>query len=63
VRKHPTTKPFRRGDEKAVFRFGGSAVVLFGERGKWRPEEDLIAHTKEGVETLVRLGDVIACRL
>jgi phosphatidylserine decarboxylase len=63
VRKHPTTKPFRRGDEKAVFRFGGSAVVLFGERGKWRPEEDLISHTKEGVETLVRLGDVIARRL
>jgi phosphatidylserine decarboxylase len=63
VRKHPIDKPYKRGDEKAVFRFGGSAVVLFGERGRWRPEEDLISRTTEGIETLARLGDVIAQRL
>ena len=32
---HPLHLPFRRGEEKAVFRFGGSAIVVFGERGKW----------------------------
>jgi phosphatidylserine decarboxylase len=63
VRKHPVEKPFKRGDEKAVFRFGGSAVVLFGERGRWKPEEDLISRTREGIETLVRLGEVIARRI
>jgi phosphatidylserine decarboxylase len=43
-----------------VFRFGGSAVIVFGQEGAWRPCDDLLAHTKEGVETLVRLGETIA---
>jgi len=62
VQKHDIDKPFKRGHEKAVFRFGGSAVVLFGEPGKWRPEQDLLDRTQQGTETLVRLGDVIAAR-
>jgi len=35
VQKHPFDRPFKRGDEKAVFKFGGSAVVVFGEPGTW----------------------------
>jgi len=54
--QHDTELPFRRGDEKATFRFGGSAVVLFGEPGRWLPGDDLLQHTEAGVETLVRLG-------
>lgn len=57
---HPIDRPFVRGDEKSIFRFGGSAVVVFGEAGAWRPAEDVLQKTREGVETLVRLGDVIA---
>ena len=57
---HPLHLPFRRGEEKAVFRFGGSAIVVFGERGKWSPSADLLEHTRENVETLVRLGDCVA---
>jgi phosphatidylserine decarboxylase len=57
---HPLHLPFRRGEEKAVFRFGGSAIVVFGEAGKWRPSADLLEHTRENVETLVRLGDCVA---
>jgi phosphatidylserine decarboxylase len=52
--------PFRRGEEKAVFRFGGSAIVVFGERGKWSRSADLLEHTQQNVETLVRLGDCVA---
>ena len=57
---HPLHLPFRRGEEKAVFRFGGSAIVVFGERGKWSPSADLLEHTQQNVETLVRLGDCVA---
>ena len=57
---HSLHLPFRRGDEKAVFRFGGSAIVVFGEAGKWCPSADLLEHTQENVETLVRLGDCVA---
>ncbi|HEY1980797.1 MAG TPA: phosphatidylserine decarboxylase [Xanthobacteraceae bacterium] len=62
VQVHPLDIPYQRGAEKSVFKFGGSAVVVFGEPGKWRPADDLVQHTKEGMETLVRLGDVIAFR-
>jgi phosphatidylserine decarboxylase len=57
---HPLDIPFARGAEKSVFKFGGSAVVLFGQPGAWTPADDLLENTKKGIETLVRLGDVIA---
>jgi len=57
---HPLDAPFARGEEKSVFKFGGSAVVLLGERGAWTPADDLLERTAQGIETLVRLGDVIA---
>lgn len=57
---HPVDLPFRRGEEKSVFRFGGSAIVVFGEPEKWCPTEDILKHTRENVETLVRLGDCVA---
>ncbi len=60
VQSHPTDRPFARGAEKAVFKFGGSAIVVFGEAGKWSPCDDILAHTEDGVETLVRLGEPLA---
>jgi phosphatidylserine decarboxylase len=60
VQTHPLDLPFKRGEQKSVFRFGGSAVVLFGEPGAWRPSDDILQKTSEGIETRVRLGDAIA---
>jgi phosphatidylserine decarboxylase len=57
---HPLDRPFGRGDRKAVFKFGGSAVVVFGQAGTWTPSNDVLKNTERGIETLVRLGDVIA---
>jgi hypothetical protein len=37
--------------------------LSFGERGVWLPSPDIIAKTHEGIETFVRLGDVIATGL
>jgi phosphatidylserine decarboxylase len=62
VQTHPLDKPFLRGQEKSVFRFGGSAIVVFGERRAWRPSDDIVSRTNEGVETLVRLGEPIGAR-
>src|SRR5205807_9057158 len=62
VQIHPLDSPFHRGEEKLVFRFGGSAIVMFGEEGSWRPSDDLLKHTRDGVEALVRLGDALAVR-
>jgi phosphatidylserine decarboxylase len=59
---HPLDAAFARGAEKSVFKFGGSAIVVFGEPNAWRPTEDLLVRTREGIETLVRLGDIVACK-
>jgi phosphatidylserine decarboxylase len=63
VQIHPTDRRFALGAEKSVFKFGGSAVVVFGERGAWRPSADILKYTRDNIEILVRLGDPIAERL
>jgi phosphatidylserine decarboxylase len=62
VQVHPLDTAFCRGEQKSVFKFGGSAIVVFGEPGTWRPADDVIERTKQGVETLVRLGEPLALR-
>jgi phosphatidylserine decarboxylase len=52
----------RRGDEKGTFRFGGSTVVLLVEPGRLEPDEDLVAASAAGLETLVRMGTRIGRR-
>jgi phosphatidylserine decarboxylase len=51
---------FGRGQEKGYFLFGGSTVIIYGERGAWVPTDDLLRHTAEGFETLVELGSPVA---
>jgi phosphatidylserine decarboxylase len=60
VQVHPLDQRFERGAEKSFFCFGGSAIVMFGEPGRWRPSEDILAQTRESTETLIRLGEVVA---
>jgi phosphatidylserine decarboxylase len=60
---HPLDAPFKRGQEKSIFKFGGSAIVMFGDPDKWIPSEDVLHHTEKGVEALVRLGETVATRL
>lgn len=48
-----------RADRKSVFEIGGSTVVLLFEPGRIELDEDLVSHTREGMETYVRLGDSI----
>jgi phosphatidylserine decarboxylase len=51
VQVHPLDATYHRGDEKFVFRFGSSVIVVFGEPGAWRANEDIVGHTREGIET------------
>jgi phosphatidylserine decarboxylase len=63
VQTHPETAPFQRGGEKGYFLFGGSTVVVLGEAGAWKPDDDLLEHSLQGHETLVRLGERIGSRV
>ncbi|WP_196888563.1 phosphatidylserine decarboxylase [Aureivirga sp. CE67] len=54
----PNTK-IEKGSEKGYFAFGGSTLVLFFEEGKVKLDEDLIENTKNGFETVVKMGEKI----
>jgi phosphatidylserine decarboxylase len=60
VQTHPYDRPFVRGAEKSVFRFGARQLLVFGEPGAWSPAKDILQYTERRVQTLVRLGDSVA---
>mgnify|MGYP000123733704 FL=1 len=56
-------KNFKRGDEKGYFLFGGSTVIVIGEKGKWKPSSDIIENTKEKRETYLHLGSEVGLKI
>ncbi|MDK4521365.1 phosphatidylserine decarboxylase [Fusobacterium necrophorum] len=48
-----------KGEEKGYFDFGGSTCLLLFEKGKVQLDEDLLEHTKKGIETKVYVGEKI----
>lgn len=47
----------RKGDEKGLFKFGGSCVVTLFERGRIRFDADLLEHSANQTEIYARMGD------
>lgn len=60
IQSHNEATPHQRGDEKGYFLFGGSTVILLGEKGKWRPSQDIIENTQKGIETYLHIGTEVA---
>ena len=48
-----------KGEEKGYFKFGGSTIVLLFKKGTISIDSDLLANTKNGLETRVRMGEEI----
>ncbi len=51
-----TGTTFARGDEKGMFLFGGSTVIVIGEKGRWTIDPRILANTNEGIETYLKMG-------
>jgi phosphatidylserine decarboxylase len=49
----------RKMDEKGYFKFGGSTLVLVFQPGYVNWADDLVAHSAEGYETLLKVGETI----
>ena len=49
----------QRGQEKGYFQFGGSTVVLLLEKGRTLVDEDILRNSREGHETIVKMGEKI----
>lgn len=63
ILNHHGKYAFRRGEEKGMFMFGGSTVVLLIEKGKAKIDTDILKNTAEGFETVVKYGEKIGTRI
>ena len=55
-------RPVNKGDEKGYFSFGGSCVILLFEKGRIRFDADLVANSRQNLETRCLFGTSIGCR-
>ena len=63
VQSYDETKKFERGNEKGYFLFGGSTVIILGEKGKWLPSKDIVDNTARGMETYLKIGTELGQKL
>ena len=59
IKNHHKEHSFCRGEEKGMFEFGGSTIVLLIEKDRVKPDDDLLRNTAEGYETVVKYGETI----
>ena len=52
----------KRGDEKGMFEFGGSTIVVMTEPGMAEPDKYIILNSNAQAETLVKMGESIGCK-
>ena len=50
----------KKGDERGVFSFGGSTVLMFCQSGRIKADADILVNTKQGYETYVEMGSSFA---
>ena len=50
---------YRRGEEKGMFEFGGSTVVVLLKKNAAVIDGDIMANSGEGIETIVHIGERI----
>lgn len=59
IQNHHQAAEVRRGQEKGLFQFGGSTVLLLLEPGRVRLDADILKNSEGGEETIVKMGERI----
>ena len=59
IQTYAPRKRVKKGDDKGYFKFGGSTIILFFEKGKVKIDKDIIEQTNKGYETSVVMGEKI----
>ncbi len=54
---HVPGRVAKKGEEKGLFKFGGSCVITLFQRGRIQFEADLVAQSAQCIETYARMGD------
>ena len=63
VQRHHGGGRFARGEEKGYFEFGGSTVILLLKPGAATIDDDIAEYSGRGIETVVRYGEKIGCKI
>ena len=62
IENHPPRPRVVRGEEKGMFRYGGSTIVLLLEPGRAAIDARILEAAARGEETPVRMGQAIGVR-
>lgn len=54
---HVPGRAVAKGEEKGLFKFGGSCVVTIFQPGRIKFDADLVQHSAEGLEVYARMGE------
>lgn len=60
--RHWNMHCFTKGEEKGMFEYGGSTVVLLFENGTISVDSDILANSAQGIETVVKYGEKIGTK-
>ena len=63
ISNHHQRYDFRRGEEKGMFQFGGSTIVLLIKKNYVLIDKDILENSAAGFETAVKLGEKIGQRV
>ena len=56
VQHHQDSYDFQRGEEKGYFEFGGSTIIQLFMKDRIVPDADILGHSAQGIECLVKYG-------
>jgi phosphatidylserine decarboxylase len=62
IKNHHQRYSFSRGEEKGMFEYGGSTVVLMTMPGAVEIDSVFLENTEEGYETVVKMGEKIGVK-
>ena len=57
VQTYLSGRAVAKGEEKGLFKFGGSCVVTIFQPGRIKLDADLVKHSAEGLEVYARMGE------
>lgn len=62
IQNHHEEHTFMRGEEKGMFLYGGSTIIVLTQKDTVRFDERIFSATERGEEIEIRMGDVLGTR-
>ena len=56
IKNYMTEGAFKRGDEKGMFEFGGSTIVMLFQKNSITIDDAICKNTRQNKETIVKMG-------